>query len=412
MTNGKDDKNKSAKELQAEGGFVSKKWTLVARDQEAEEPSYLAKRRKGLPPVFGANVVNLIPQTNYRTTKVKKYDAEGKLHVYEVLAPEGQQLENEVVADDEAAKAAPVEPVSAAPGTVVEGVGIVNEHGVVVSNDLLLPTPQRRKPPPPRRKPKKGPGRGRKKVIFTDGETASGEGRAAASGLLNVPGIAADRATDSAQPSSQADTPMPDAGDDDGESESDGDDGDGEDGREEGELSPTPEPEIATTASTQPTSEAALANVEESNRPVPTTEVKEEQRDDETMAVDPASKIDGPADQLSGAVDASTGIPGSTDVVEPPSTLEGEIDQALVEEPRSSPELPIASMLASQPMSLPGLPALASTEVDATEEEHGSSAENTISGPIGTDVKVEGVPDAEAEEAEAEEDEEEYEPAP
>jgi hypothetical protein len=410
VTNGKDDKNKSAKE-QAEGGFVSKKWTLVARDQEAEEPSYLAKRRKGLPPVFGANVVNLNPQTNYRTTKVKKYDADGKLHVYEVLAPEGQQVEGEVVADDEAAKAAPVEPVSAAPGTVVEGVGVVNEHGVVVSNDLLLPTPPRRKPPPPRRKPKKGPGRGRKKVIFTDGENASGEG-AAASGLLNVPGIAADRATDSAQPSSQADTPMPDAGDEDGESGSEGEedgDGDGDDGREEGELSPTPEPEIAIT---QPTSEAALANVEESNRPVPTTEVKEEQGDDDAMAIDTDSKIDDTTTELSGAIDAApTSIPGLSDPVGLASTLEVQEAQALLEEPRSLPEPPLASMLEAQPILIPGLPPLVSTETENKEEEHGSLAENTVSGPAGGGVKVEGVPET-VEDVEAEEDEEEYEPAP
>lgn len=222
-------------------GFVAKKWSLVPRHLEEPERDHLAKRRKGLPPTWGGGALGpLAPQTAFRKTKVRKFDAEGNAHIYEVLAPEGQKIEGEVIEEDEALKSAPVE-TAVAPGTVVEGVGIVNAEGVVVANDLLQPTPPRKKPPPPRRKPKRGPGRGKKKVTFPD---AGAAGLGAPSNMLNVPGTAAsDAASESAVPSTQGDTPMPDAQDgDEDETGSEGEEGD-DDGREEGELSPTPEPE-------------------------------------------------------------------------------------------------------------------------------------------------------------------------
>ena len=362
-TTGKDDKSKTAAQ-EAEGGFRSKKWTIVERDQEVEEPTYLAKRRKGLPPVFGAAIANLNPQTSYRTTKVKKYDADGKLHVYEVLAPEGQQVEGEIVAEDEAAQAAPVEPVAAAPGTIVEGVGVVNEHGVVVSNDLLLPTPPRRKPPPPRRKPKKGPGRGKKKVIFDGDAAAAGEGTSAG-GLLNVPGIAAEQATDSAQPSSQADTPMPDAGDDDEGSGSEGEEGeDGDEGREEGELSPSPEPEKAPT--TEPTSEPPAAGNEPLPAPVPTTEVKEEQKDEQDAVM---------ADSDVAVPTSEPTLPGLAAALKSPSLPAQQTDASsaaaapippVVDNIASSPDVPLATSSTAE--HVPTLPGLSDTSIPPITE--------------------------------------------
>ena len=380
VTNGKDDKTKGATK-EAEGGYVAKKWTLVARDQEAaEEPTYLAKRRKGLPPMFGAGVANINPQASFRTTKVKKYDADGKMHVYEVLAPEGQQVEGEIVAEDEAAKAVPVEPIAAAPGTVVEGVGVVNDQGVVVSNDLLLPTPPRRKPPPPRRKPKKGPGRGKKKVLFNEGDAAAGEG-ATSGGLLNVPGIAAEQATDSAQPSSQADTPMPDAGDDEEGSGSEGEEGDeGDEGREEGELSPSLEPEKE--KSEQPT-EPPPTNNEPVTAPMPTTEVKEEQKDEDAMMVDSDAPADGiptsaPTEPAQAAVAAAaaaaaapSSLPGLASQLKSPSlppaqptdTSSSAVATVLADH-ASSPDIPLATSSTTIPTDLPGLDKLAETEDD------------------------------------------------
>lgn len=222
-------------------GFVAKKWTVLPRHLEEPAREHLAKRRKGLPATWSGGALGpLATQTALRKTKVRKFDTEGNAHIYEVIVPEGQKIEGEIVEEDETLKSAPVE-TAVAPGTVVEGVGIVNAEGVVVATDLLQPTPTRKKPPPPRRKPKKGPGRGRKKVTFPD---AGAAGLGTPSNILNVPGTtAADTASESAVQSTQGDTPMPDAQDgEEDDSGSEGEDGD-EEGREEAELSQTPEPD-------------------------------------------------------------------------------------------------------------------------------------------------------------------------
>lgn len=208
-------------------GFVAKKWGVVPKHLEEPVPEHLAKRRKGLPATWGGGALGpLATQTAYRKTKVRKFDAEGNAHIYEVLAPEGQKIEGEVIEEDETLKSAPIE-TAVAPGTVIENVGIVNADGVVIAQ----PTSTRKKPPPPRRKPKRGPGRGKKKVTFPDA------GLGTPSNMLNVPGTTADAGSESAVPSTQGDTPMPDAQDgEEDESGSEGEDGD-EDNREEGELS-------------------------------------------------------------------------------------------------------------------------------------------------------------------------------
>ncbi|QDS68198.1 hypothetical protein FKW77_010540 [Venturia effusa] len=223
-------------------GFVAKKWSVVPRHLEEPEPEHLAKRRKGLPaPWSGEPLPSIAPQTAFRKTKVRKLDSEGNAHIYEVLAPEGQKIEGEVIEEDETLKSAPIE-TAVVPGTVVEGVGIVNAEGLVVATDLLQPNLTRKPPLPPRRKPKRGPGRGKKRVKIAG---ASVGGLGTSSNSLNMAGTtAADAASSgSAVPSNQGDTPMLDAQDgEEDESGLDGEDGD-EDGREEGELSPTPEPD-------------------------------------------------------------------------------------------------------------------------------------------------------------------------
>ena len=154
------------KPVEADSRFVTKKWTIIPRAQE-KEPEYLARKREGLPPAFSGAGVGAVVM---KKTKVKKIDAEGNSHVYEVMVPEGQTVEGEIA---EAAEA-PAVPEAPAPGTVVDGVGVVNSEGVVVADVAVQPTPPRRKPPPPKRKAK-GPGRGRKKkVAFTDGQPAVG----------------------------------------------------------------------------------------------------------------------------------------------------------------------------------------------------------------------------------------------
>lgn len=212
------DEEEESKEVQT--GFTIKKYAKVARHLEASEPEYLAKRRKGLPYQYA---VNGAAQPALRETKVKKLDADGNATVYKVLVPEGQAVEGEVQPTDAAIEAAPA---TAAPGTIVEGVGIVNAQGVVVASDVLQQTPPRRRPPPPKKK-RGGPGRGRKRVNFVEGRAAPAP---ATGDLLSIPGVKQENG--SVEPSDGGDTPMAEAGGDDdegsGDEASEDDDHDGE----------------------------------------------------------------------------------------------------------------------------------------------------------------------------------------
>jgi hypothetical protein len=200
-------------------GFTIKKFVKVARHLEAPEPEYLAKRRKGLPSPYAQ-----VNQAAVRETKVKKLDAEGNVTVYKVLAPEGQTVEGEVAPTDEAMEAAPA---IAAPGTVVEigsMVGVVNADGVVVANDIVQQTPPRRRPPPPKKKGRGGPGRGRKRVVFAEGSTEQGTPASnAGSDRPQIPGLKHEGG--SMEPSDR-DTPMGEAGDEEGSGEEGSDDED------------------------------------------------------------------------------------------------------------------------------------------------------------------------------------------
>ncbi|CAO2657408.1 Nn.00g035340.m01.CDS01 [Neocucurbitaria sp. VM-36] len=210
------DEEEENKEVQT--GFTVKKYAKVARHLEAPEPEYLAKRRKGLPSPY---VNGQLAQPALRETKVKKLDAEGNVAVYKVLVPEGQAVEGEVQPTDAAIEVAPA---TAAPGTIVEGVGVVNAEGVVVANDILQQTPPRRRPPPPKKK-RGGPGRGKKKVVFAEGATEQGTPTSnTGSDLPTISGLKQEDG--SVAPSDGGDTPMADAGGEDEE-------GSGEEGSED-----------------------------------------------------------------------------------------------------------------------------------------------------------------------------------
>ncbi|GIZ37966.1 hypothetical protein CKM354_000139400 [Cercospora kikuchii] len=149
-------------------GYVAKKWKPVPEhslEPEHKHFNFLAKRRRGLPSLYGPDLqLAAVPM---RKTKVQKADANGEIAVYEVLVPEGQTIEGEI---SESTELADVKPVLAAPGTVIEGVGVANEEGVMVAEHLKPSMPRRNRPPP---KKKGGPGRGKKRVTFTnpDGST-------------------------------------------------------------------------------------------------------------------------------------------------------------------------------------------------------------------------------------------------
>ncbi|KAF2022214.1 hypothetical protein BU24DRAFT_417849 [Aaosphaeria arxii CBS 175.79] len=225
-----DDAGEEKEQKELPQGFTVKKWVKVARHLEEPEPEFLAKRRKGLPSQYSTNgnangfAAPVAPPAPLRETKVKQLDSEGNVTVYKALVPEGQVVEGEVQPTD-APAVVEAAPAAAAPGTVIEGVGVANADGVVVAHGVE--TPQRRRPPPPKpRKKKAGPGRGRKKVVFVEGQSEQGALAPGAISAIKQEGT-------SVEPSEGGDTPMADAGDDDeGEDESEEEEGEGGEGGE------------------------------------------------------------------------------------------------------------------------------------------------------------------------------------
>ncbi|KAF1344760.1 hypothetical protein BDV97DRAFT_362417 [Delphinella strobiligena] len=223
------------KEMQT--GFLAKKWTHVPAHLEEPEREYLAKRRKGLPSVHTTLALQAainIPLTAVtRKAKVMKSDAQGNTTVYEVLVPEGQVVEGEIQQDTEMIDATLER---AAPGTIIEGVGIANAEGVIVANDLLQPqAPPRRRNMPPKRVKKGGPGRGKKKVMFT----ADGQAGTSTPGGTGVPSTPANGAGEPMD----IDSARKEGDDGEGEDEDDDDDDDREDGElTEGEVGPQETP--------------------------------------------------------------------------------------------------------------------------------------------------------------------------
>ena len=227
-----------------DAAFVARRWAVVPRHLEGPEPEYLAKRRKGLPSVYGGTTGPQGNSVQMRKTKIRKLDTEGNSSVWDVLVPEGQTVEGEII-EEETTQTHP-----SAPGTVVAGVGVVNAEGVVIAGDQLMPTPPKKRPPPPKRKAK-GPGRGRRKkvgfVSISSGETMAQRANMGLTGPVVRNGVEKPNPTGN-QGVKHVDTEIRDDlalqnGEEIGEEGSEDDD-DGEEGedndREEGELSPSP----------------------------------------------------------------------------------------------------------------------------------------------------------------------------
>lgn len=124
-----------------EEGFSVKTWKLVPKHLEGPEIEYLAKRRKGL---RGAPIKDGPPQGPMMTKMtVRKIDPQGNTYVEDVVVPEGQAVEGEVIAQ------------TVVTDPAVAGVGADGPAQV---------QPIKRRPPPPKRKAK-GPGRGRRKKL-------------------------------------------------------------------------------------------------------------------------------------------------------------------------------------------------------------------------------------------------------
>lgn len=210
-------------------GFVAKRWAIVPKELEGPEPEFLAKRRKGLPSVNSRTAIGLGSTGHMRKTKIRKTDTEGNNYVWEVLVPEGQAVDDEIVEEETSPTQAP------ALGTVVEGLGVVNAEGVVIAGDQAMPPANRRRPPPPKRKAK-GTGRGRKKkVAFTssvDGAPTANGPRVVINGATN--GIDEANTTNGTQRLHA----MLQDGEEGSEEMSEGEEGE-EGDREDGELSPS-----------------------------------------------------------------------------------------------------------------------------------------------------------------------------
>ncbi|KLJ07847.1 hypothetical protein EMPG_16676 [Blastomyces silverae] len=186
--------------------FTAGKWTLVPRHIEPPEAEFLAKRRAGLSSLYGSTAINGAaevqpePKPPMRKTKFKKVDpTTGNVSIYEAWVPEGHKVEGEITENTEAVPEnsdATVVEASPAPGTVVEGVGVVDTHGVVVAErDSGMVAPIKKKHPPPKRKAK-GIGKGRrKKVMFAPGEgeiAATTPGGTETTGDVTMSGTAQD----------------------------------------------------------------------------------------------------------------------------------------------------------------------------------------------------------------------------
>ncbi|OAX84094.1 hypothetical protein ACJ72_01530 [Emergomyces africanus] len=189
--------------------FTAGKWSLVPRHMEPPEAEFLAKRRPGLSSLYGSAAINNtaemqpIPKPPMRKTKFKKVDpTTGNVSIYEAWVPEGHKVEGEITENIEVVPEnsdAMVVAESPAPGTVVEGVGVVDTQGVVVAEpDSSMVAPIKKRYPPPKRKAK-GIGKGRrKKVMFAPGEgeiaptTPSGTDASHATGDVSMSGIGQD----------------------------------------------------------------------------------------------------------------------------------------------------------------------------------------------------------------------------
>ncbi|KAL9111918.1 MAG: hypothetical protein Q9227_003768 [Pyrenula ochraceoflavens] len=278
--------------LDEDRAFTVRRWTPAVR-QDLSERTFLAPRRPGLPPLYGHSAFG---NTNFasapavevkkKTVKVKKTDADtGNTKIYDVMIIEGMEhtIDGEIIPEDTVAPsvAAPstdtptevakptsgsdtndlvsqeqITTESLAPGTVVEGVGVANEEGVVVAPaaaaalstlNTTAPQPEvnRRKPPPPKRK-KFGPGRGKKgpmkKVVFEGeggqieavGVVRTGEGINGTANGGAQPSEAVDKNGDTSAKNGQIE------GENDNDNDGDEEDDEGE-GSEEGEIEEGPD---------------------------------------------------------------------------------------------------------------------------------------------------------------------------
>lgn len=161
-----------------ERSYTARKWSQIPRHVELPEVEFLAKRRPGLPSLYGASgaVKASVPNATQamRKAKIRKVDQHtGNVVLYDAWIPEGQTVAGEIKDESQVTSEhhdVTVVKATPAPGTVVEGVGVANAEGIVVASTAGEFPMKRKGPPPPKRRGKGLKGRGRKKVMFAPGE--------------------------------------------------------------------------------------------------------------------------------------------------------------------------------------------------------------------------------------------------
>ena len=337
-----------------EKGFMARKWRQVPESALVPEHlhwEFLAKRRKGLPNYYhgGANdpTAGGISQAAKRKTRVQKVldVATGESVIYEVVALEGQVLENELPADSQ------MQATHLEPGTTIEGLGTADEDGLIslVPSGPVAPTRVRNRPPP---KKKGGPGRGKKRVTFTnpDGSTYTTIVPNATK-IVPRPGQTVkhvakgeDAGKDvSMEEAARLTHEAGDGGgqDEEGDDDEEVDDGDDDDeDREDGEIQEddaevaatpskksTPAPVEVTIVETQPTEPALIAHTPKEPTPIetlPKDEPTNQQVLDEPKSDVDVEMQDRPADIEPEIEPETKPVPESVDQTEPQPELQPE----------------------------------------------------------------------------------------
>jgi len=129
------DKPEKKEDDPREKGFTARAWKQVPRHQEGPDVEYLAKRRKGLVTVAAKSTTGPV----LTKTTVRRTDAAGNEYVQDVVIPQGEQIEGEIIAQTT----------------------ITDPNAATAL--IAPPAPPRRNKPITKKK-LKGPGRGRKKI--------------------------------------------------------------------------------------------------------------------------------------------------------------------------------------------------------------------------------------------------------
>jgi hypothetical protein len=117
-------------------GFTARAWKLIPRHMEGPDIEYLAKRRKGVVTAAQKSTGAAAPVLTKAT--VKRMDAAGNEYLQDVVVPQGQPVDGEVISQR-----------------------VIHDPNAAALGDGSL-VPSRRKVPPPRKK-SKGIGKGKRK---------------------------------------------------------------------------------------------------------------------------------------------------------------------------------------------------------------------------------------------------------